>query len=163
MIIALILMQQATTVVLPYPWLEYCYRTRDPGCIVETITPYDLALVNMAVTEAITTKTDGDPLDPWEAFPESREGDCDDDAATKRAALIGLGVDPKSMHFEMGEVTEPDGRKVGHLVLVVRLNGRDYILDRKTPDRIYTPEKRPYHWRAIASQSPASLAWPTGD
>lgn len=155
------LILQAASVVLPYPWLEYCYRTRDPGCVLQKITPRDLALVNMAVTEAITTKADGSPMDPWQPFPASREGDCDDDAATKRAALLGLGFDPGAMNFEMGEVTEPDGRKVGHIVLVVQLEGRAYVLDRLTPDRIYTPDRRPYSWRAIASQSNTSLTWET--
>lgn len=154
MIGALVFMWQAATVTLPYPWLEYCYRTRDPGCIVETITPRDLALVNLEITDAIRTVENPDYYDPWEAFPASRMGDCDDDAATKRAALIALGMDPQAMRFEIGEA---NGER--HIVLIVRLDGKEYVLDRKTPDRIYPPSRRPYDWRPIARQSQLSLIW----
>ena len=45
------------SVTLPYPWLEYCARTRDPGCIVQTITPFDLAIINREITEGIITRS----------------------------------------------------------------------------------------------------------
>lgn len=163
MIAAIAFMWQAATVTLPYPWLEYCWRARDPGCVVEAISPRDLALINMAVTEAITTEENPDPLDPWTPFPADRRGDCDDDAATKRAALLALGMDPKAMRFETGRVIEPDGREVGHIVLVVSLAGRDYVLDRRTPDRVYTPSRRPYAWTATASEPDASPTWTEGN
>lgn len=154
MIAALLFLQQAATVTLPYPWLEYCYRTRDPGCVVETITPRDLALINQEVTDAIQTDERPDYYDPWTPFPADRKGDCDDDAATKRAALLGLGVDPTAMWFETGRA---NGER--HIVLVVRLDGRDYVLDRKTPDRIYTTAKRPYSWEPLARQTMKQPTW----
>ena len=156
MIAALALMWQAATVTLPYPWLEYCHRTRDPGCIVETITPYDLALINLEITEAIETVENPDYYDPWTPFPADRRGDCDDDAATKRAALAALGHDPKAMRFETGEA---DGQR--HIVLVVTLAGKDYVMDRKTPDRVYSPAKRPYTWKPLSMQTPERVTWQT--
>lgn len=159
--------QDGQAVTLPYPWLQWCYATRDPACIRPAITPTDLALINREVSEAIITREDEDYYDPWTPFPADRHGDCDDDAATKRAALLALGLDPKAMHFETGDVTEPDGRKVGHMVLVVRLAtvedgkkvSRDYVLDRRTPGSIYPPSKRPYAWRAKASENATSVVW----
>lgn len=154
MIATLALMWQAATVTLPYPWLEYCYRTRDPGCIVQTMTPRDLALLNLEVTEAIQTVENPDYYEPWTPFPADRRGDCNSDVATKRAALLALGVDPKAMRFEIGEA---DGER--HIVLVVSLKGKDYVLDRKTPGMIYTPDKRPYAWKPVAIQSSAQVTW----
>ena len=156
MIAALAFMWQAATVTLPYPWLEYCYRTRDPGCAVETITPRDLALLNMEITEAIQTVENPDYYESWTPFPAGRTGDCNTDAATKRGALLALGLDPMAMRFETGEA---DGER--HIVLVVRLDGREYVLDRKTPDRIYAPDKRPYAWKPLATQTPEQVTWRT--
>lgn len=151
--------QEEPGVTIPYSWLQYCAATRDPSCIRALITPRDLALINREVSEAIITREDQGYYDSWTPFPPDRHGDCDDDAATKRLALVALGLDPKAMHFETGEVTEPDGRKVGHIVLVVRLEGRDYVLDRRTPGQIYTPLNRPYAWRPMASEDQASVLW----
>ena len=156
MIGALVFMWQAATVTLPYPWLEYCYRTRDPGCIVEAITPRDLALINLEITDAIRTLENPDYYDPWTPFPADRMGDCDDDAATKRAALIALGMDPQAMRFEIGEA---NGER--HIVLIVRLDGKEYVLDRKTPDRVYTVGKRPYAWAPLATEPVTGVIWRT--
>ena len=155
MIMALIFLQQAASVTLPFPYLEYCYRTRDPGCIVKEITPFDLAIINKEITEGIRTREDDDYYDPWTPFPPDRYGDCDDDAASKRGALIALGFDPKAMHFETGYA---DGEP--HIVLVVTLNGKSYVLDRKSPDKIYPPSARPYDWKPMASQTDTVL-WRT--
>lgn len=155
MLVALAFMQ--LTVTLPYPWLEYCWRTRDPGCVVETITPKDLALINLEITDAIVTREDPDYYDPWTPFPADRKGDCNVDAATKRAALLALGVNPKAMRFETGEA---EGQR--HIVLVVTLAGRDYVMDRKTPDRVYVPGARPYAWKPLARQTQAGPIWKEG-
>jgi predicted transglutaminase-like cysteine proteinase len=157
MIAELLMSQLAVT--LPYPGLEYCYRTRDPGCIVETITPRDLAYVNKAVVEAIAVRENTDPYEPWEVFPADRKGDCGARAATVRAALLALGFDPKAMRFEVGEVTEPNGQTLGHIVLLVDLSGKTYVVDSKTPDMIYTPDKRPYAFRPKATQSSQTVVW----
>lgn len=152
MLVALAFMQQAMTVHLDYSWLRYCYDTRDPGCVSETFTPTDLAYVNKVVTDGIETQENPDYYDPWTPFPADRKGDCDDDAATKRAALIGLGFNPRAMHFETGLA---NGER--HIVLVVSLDGKDYVLDRKSPDAIYTTGKRPYRWEPIAREATGVL------
>ncbi len=158
-----LLIAQAVTVSLPYSHLVYCGQTKDPGCIIENLTPRDLALINKTVTEAIITEANSDPFDPWTPFPPDRKGDCDDQAATERQILLALGVDPKAMRFEIGEVIEPDGRRAGHIVLVVTLNGKEWIMDRKTPDLLYPPNKRPYEWRPVTMESPGQLVWKTPD
>jgi len=163
MIIAAALFQVAA-VTIPYSWLEYCGRSRDPGCVVETITPLDLAYLNMLVTEVIqpdpAVTTYAAPDDPWLAFPVDRHGDCDDRVVTARAALIALGLDPKKMTIETGEVTEPDGSLAGHAVLIVELDGRKWRMDSKTPDKLYPAEQWPYAWRPLARQPTAGIVWP---
>lgn len=152
--IALIALQLATAdIAPPYSYLRYCYETRDAGC-VRHLTKKDLAVVNMVVTDAIKTEEHPDALDPWEVFPKSNKGDCDDDAATKRAALLGIGIDPTAMHFETGLA---NGER--HIVLVVTLDGKDWVMDRKTPDRIYPADKRPYKWTPQEREAPSSLNW----
>ncbi len=140
-------------VTLPYSWLRYCYETRDPGCIADTITPRDLALLNKEITEGLITVENPDYYDPWIPFPADRRGDCNTDAATKRAALLALGLDPRAMRFETGLAA---GER--HIVLVVTLEGRDFVLDRKSPDAIYPPTKRPYDWKPIAREG-AGVLW----
>lgn len=140
----------------PYAYLEYCAKNRDPGC-VRAISPADLAAINMVVTDAIKTQEDVSVLDAWEAFPPSHAGDCDDDVATKRMALVGLGVDPKAMHFEAGLA---NGER--HIVLVVTLNGKDWVMDRKTPNSVYPASKRPYPWVAQERETQTSVAWQEG-
>lgn len=161
--LAELIISQAITVALPYPFLEYCAKTKDPGCIVETLTPKDLAYINKLVTETIITVANSDPLEPWTPFPPDRKGDCGHQAATERQILLALGVDPKAMRFETGEVTEPDGRKVGHIVLLVTLDGKEWVMDRKTPDMLYPPSKRPYEWRPLAKEVRGQLVWKTPD
>lgn len=137
----------------PYAHLEYCYKARDAGC-ARTLTPHDLAVINMVVTDAIKTVENLDPLDPWTPFPASHTGDCDDDAATKRGALLGLGFDPKAMHFETGLA---NGER--HIVLVVTIDGKEWVMDRKTPDRVYPANKRPYDWKPQERETAGSLNW----
>lgn len=153
MLVALFFLQQAATVHLDYSWLQYCAQTKDPGCIAEQITPYDLAIINKEITEGIITREDDSYYDPWVPFPPDRMGDCDDRAASVRQALLALGIAPKDIRFETGLVKEPDGRELGHIVVVVRLNGKEWVLDSKTPDKIYTSDKRPYPWTPMASES----------
>lgn len=151
--ISVALFFQAALVAPPYPFLEYCARNRDPGC-ERVITVQDLAVINWVVTDAIKTAENPDPLDPWEAFPASHIGDCDDDAATKRMALVGLGFDPKGMRFETGLA---NGER--HIVLIVTLDGKDWVMDRKTPDRVYSVAKRPYQWTPQEREAQTSLNW----
>lgn len=159
---AFLFLQQASTIVLPYPALENCYRDHSENCRVEVaqLEPVQLAYLNKLVTETITTRTDSSPLDPWVSFPADHMGDCDDDVATKRAALTALGFPPEAMTVEVGEVTEPDGRIVGHAVLVVELRGQRWRMDRKTPD-LLPPADAPrlYPWRPIAVQSRDTIEW----
>jgi predicted transglutaminase-like cysteine proteinase len=157
------LIAQAVLIHLPYPWLEHCYRAKDPGCVVERLRLEDLIFVNMAVAGALEIEENADPLDPWEAFPPSRRGDCDDHVMTVRAALLALGVNASWMRVELGTVIADDGSESGHAVLVVTLEGKDWVLDLKTPDQAYRPSARPYKWRLKAVQPLSGAAWSTED
>ena len=144
---------------LDYEFFAYCYRTHDPGCIVSRFEPRDLAIINKMVVEAITVVEDPSRDDPWIAFPESHTGDCGDRSATVRQALIVRGFDPKALRFQVGRVIEPDGRELGHIVVLAELNGKTWVLDSKVPDMIYPPEKRPYPWKIIATETHETIVW----
>lgn len=146
--------------VLPYAWLEHCALTQSAQCAVSEVTPADVARVHKVVNEGIAPAKDTD--ERWTVFPANRRGDCDDYAVTKRAALLALGVRPEAMALELGDGFR-DGEWRRHLVLHVTVAGRTWILDNLEPDAIYTPEKRPYKWRALASQTQTGATWQIGD
>jgi predicted transglutaminase-like cysteine proteinase len=145
--------------VLPYAWLEHCATSPAARCQVEAVTLSDVARVHKVINEGITPTPDAD--ERWTAFPADRRGDCDDYAVTKRAALLALGMKPEAMKLELGDEFR-DGTKRRHLVLHVTVAGRTWILDNLEPDALYTPEKRPYKWRSLASQTQAGATWQTG-
>lgn len=145
--------------VVYYSHLENCYRERSDDCRVRSILVEDLQIVNRLVWQNIADKPDPSPADPWIAFPRSRLGDCDDHTVTVRAALRTLGMPDEAMRIHMGYIWEADGRMVGHAVLGVMIDGREWILDRRTPDSVYLAEARPYSWRPIASQPDGRVIW----
>jgi predicted transglutaminase-like cysteine proteinase len=145
--------------VMPYAWLEHCATTPAAQCSVADVTLADVARVNKVVNEGIKPKPDAD--ERWTVFPADRRGDCDDYAVTKRAALLALGLKPEAMKLELGdEFRDGTGRR--HLVLHVTVAGRTWVLDNLAPDALYTPEKRPYKWRSLASQTTAGATWHIG-
>lgn len=140
--------------VIPYGWLAYCAATKDPGCLKGTITPRDLALVSQSIAEGLTPVENLDPSTSWAPFPPGARGDCKNHVASTRQALIALGMDPKAMRFEGGELE--DGSK--HLVLIVTLAGTDYVLDMKTPGMAYPTTQRQYPWKRVAIEG-ERVAW----
>lgn len=149
---------------MPYSYLEWCNSAPLGACFrTKPITLKELALLNLEITEAIQTVENEDYYDQWKAFPRDAAGritgDCDDDVATKRQALMLLGIPPTDMWFETGMVTEPDGRKLRHIVLNVRVGDKVYVMDRKTPNMLYTPDKRPYTWEPIAREDRSQVTW----
>jgi predicted transglutaminase-like cysteine proteinase len=92
----------------------------------------ELARVNRRVNRSIAYRPDdvaGDTIDRWEV--RVQQGDCEDYALTKREELIDLGWPSRRLLLAMA-LTE-DG--VGHVVVIVRLEDRDLVLDNST-DRV---------------------------
>ena len=148
---------------LPYPWLELCAKG-GAKCERE-VSVQDLADLHRTISTVMQTLGNEDPLDPWTAFPARAAdgkiyGDCDDQAATERAVLIGFGIDPKAMKFVTGKVREPDGREVGHIILVVELDGSQWVLDRRMPEGLYLfGSKMPGGWKTTAIENHAGAVW----
>lgn len=136
---------------LPIGYVRYCAEYRDPGCVVEQVTPQDLAYLNKAIVEWMEPVDNPDPGQRWEAF--KRDGDCENHVASVRLALVAFGVNPKDMRFEAGTITEADGRTAQHVVLVVALRGKEWVVDMKTPDMLYRTTDRPYPWTPLTSES----------
>lgn len=140
--------------VLPYAWLEHCAKTQ-VQCEVETVTLADVAMVNKVVNEGIFIQPDVD--ERWIAFPADRRGDCDDYAVTKRAGLLALGMGPETLMLELGE-SQRNGKWTRHLVLVVKIDGREWVLDNLVKDEIYVYGKGPYPWRKVG-RSGSGVTW----
>lgn len=144
---------------LPYPYLEACAAAHDRSCEVAHVSAVDLAYVNKVVATSITPVLTPGVDAPWMAFPPDRKGDCKAHTMTVRASLLALGVPASAMTIEAGEVSYSDGHWENHLDLAVELDGRVWILDLLSPDAIYTPDKRPYRWRALSIQSHQTATW----
>jgi predicted transglutaminase-like cysteine proteinase len=123
----------------------------------------ELARVNRRVNRSIAYRPDdvaGDTIDRWEV--RVQQGDCEDYALTKRAELIDRGW--PSHRLLIALVMTKDG--VGHAVVVVRLDGRDVVLD-SLDDRIVPwhatshrfikiqSKSDPAKWYAVRSGNPA--------
>jgi predicted transglutaminase-like cysteine proteinase len=144
-------------VVPPFAYSVFCHRAgyhcgRVPAADGFTLTAQrmvELGTVNRRVNRRITYRSDIDATgreDRWDA--RVPRGDCEDYALTKREELIDLGWPSRRLLIALG-VTEEG---TGHVVIVVRLDDRDLILDNLT-DRIL-----PWHattHRYLKVQSPA--------
>lgn len=139
-------------ILLPYGFLELCAADPSRSCAVDKVTLEDVAAINTQVNLSI------DPVigaNPWRPFPQDRRGDCTTYAATKRAALIGLGLPPRDVRFA-GGVTESGE---SHLVLEVTIDGKAWILDNRVPETIYAPGKAPYPLTLTEYQSFNRAVW----
>lgn len=80
-------------------------------------------------------------IDFWTAHIEKyNRGDCDDYTLTKRKLLMEAGVDYRAL---FPTVCKVDGE--GHLVLVVRTNKGDFVLDNMR-DAILPVSALDYEW-----------------
>lgn len=142
--------------VLPYAWLEHCATQPAARCEVAKVTLMDVARVNKVINEGIAPAKDQD--ERWTVFPADRRGDCDDYAVSKRAALMALGMPADAMRLELGEVYR-NNKWTPHLVLVVKVEGHEWVLDNLERDSIYAPDDRPRPWRDFASQPFSNVMW----
>jgi predicted transglutaminase-like cysteine proteinase len=149
---------------LPYSFIEACATKPNMRC-ERPITLQGVIDMHGVITEGIKTRDNPDPYDAWTPFPRDPDGrifgDCDDQAASERAALIAFGMDPSKLAFESGKVKEPDGREVGHVVLVVELDGKRYVLDRRYPQGVYPADGKRPNWTTTAMESHSQITWAT--
>jgi predicted transglutaminase-like cysteine proteinase len=130
-----------------------CNRDAAPSAAATPLASNDLLRlakrVNRSVNNAMTFRDDR--TDRWERPSAGRknawlQGDCEDYAIEKRARLISAGFPADRLFYAVGY-----RRSVGlHAVLVARIDGRDLVLDNRTPwVRPYS--EAPYTW--VAHQS----------
>ena len=107
-------------------------------------------LVNLSINAALTYRTDeelwGQP-ERW-VLPITQEGlsfgDCEDYALEKRLALLAAGVPADRLRMATAW-----SRATGdHAVLILRLDGGDFVLDNTTP-HIFNVADTAYRWDAL--------------
>jgi predicted transglutaminase-like cysteine proteinase len=115
----------------------------------------ELSEVNRKVNRSIIPRRNrgGVLTERWAVFP--KHGECHDYAVSKRHELLERGWPSRSLL--LAEVVIPSGEH--HLVLLVRSNAGDLLLDNLSAD-IRPWSRAPYRW--IRAQSPTDPAlWST--
>jgi predicted transglutaminase-like cysteine proteinase len=109
----------------------------------------DLKEVNQTVNASIRPEANLEGLagEKWLINPVS--GDCNDYAVSKRHDLIARGWPARAVL--LSEVVVGSGEH--HLVVVVRTNGGDLVLDNLTPS-IMPWSRKPYRW--VRMQTPSN-------
>jgi predicted transglutaminase-like cysteine proteinase len=105
-----------------------------------------LVEVNAAVNAAIDPQANGDGIFGEEWLLSPAAGDCNDYAVTKRHKLLARGWPSRSLL--LAEVVTAHGEH--HLVLVVRLEEGDFVLDNLT-DAIRPWSRTGYRWVRVQS------------
>jgi len=137
----------------PYAFTHFCLRYAEDCRVQDTHFEEghgslgQLADVNAAVNGKIAPRANRVRMsyDSWRIAPPS--GDCNDYAVTKRHDLLRLGWPSRSLL--LAEAVTPHGEH--HLVLVVKSEGRDLVLDNLT-DIIRESSDTSYEW--VRMQSP---------
>lgn len=119
--------------VAPFAHVVFCVRTPSecaastgPDMVELTIQKKrEMIAVNREINFEIIPVNDRGS-DTWSLAP--RAGDCDDYAVTKRHALIARGWPAASLRLAVARTAWGEG----HLVLVVRTNQGDLVLDNMT-------------------------------
>lgn len=121
---------------------EYCKKTRGNLSVRYTNkVRAQLELINRDVNEGIEYVSDeirhGTP-DLWER--SVHHGDCEEYALRKRDLLLAMGGYPPGALVFGWVIDTTRGRRIPHLVLVVKTSKADFILDNLRPF--------PYEWHA---------------
>lgn len=141
---------------IPYGHKDYCERSprdcRSHAVLAPLkLTPQRLSLlqsVNSSVNARIKAVSDQENYgkrDYW-TIPINGKGDCEDYVLMKRAKLMARGIAPSQLLITMVQGSE------AHVVLTVRTDHGDYILDNMSRD-VLPVEKTSY--RYIKMQSPS--------
>lgn len=104
-------------------------ETLDPTIrTAATLSPLTrLLVVNTAVNRHLTYT--GEAVDRWAPVAETlqtKRGDCEDYAMVKMALLIAAGTPMEAMTFVVVKDTK---RNAHHAVLIVKVEGQDWVLD----------------------------------
>lgn len=127
------------------------------GCrvILDPTRERELLLVQEAVNAAIRPASDAEVFglaEHWAPLEGRGHGDCDDFALTKLHWLTRLGWPRDALRLTLA--TLPHGED--HLVLTVRTDRGDYVLDNLQP-RPVPWAALPYRW--LGQEVPGSGAW----
>lgn len=139
-------MEEADEAMMPIAYLRFCMRnasqcqvTGGPELIASTVKNWQtLANVNALVNSRIK----GDPAKgsiDWSL--ETRHGNCNDYAVQKRMELIQRGFPASALALSV-TVT---GQGEGHLVLIVRTDRGDFVLDNLRAG-VVAWNRTGYHW-----------------
>jgi predicted transglutaminase-like cysteine proteinase len=96
---------------------------------------HDLITINTAVNKQVTYKSDPDHYGVIEYFnyPADGYGDCEDYALEKRRRLVELGFPRRAMLLAIVDRPAAHWNNVLHLVLIVRTDHGDLVLDSMNP------------------------------
>lgn len=134
----------------PMAFIRFCNKypqdcearsTPSPPVALTATRMDELAAVNRAVNRAIEPQADNRRVSQEEWLLSPRAGDCNDYAVSKRHRLIARGWPSRSLLLT--EVVLPSGKH--HLVLVVRTQEDDFVLDNLADD-IRPVSQRHYKW-----------------
>ena len=124
---------------------ECLSRSQEPTAIELTAERSQaLEAVQATVNASITPRID--PTHVWD-YSTDGTGDCNKYALTKRRELLAQGF-PRGAVMLATATTE---RGEGHLVVVVRTDHGDLVLDNRVP-HVVDWSVLPYHWVSVQSQ-----------
>lgn len=129
-------MESGSMTVAPLPFVKFCMvqsaecrgGSGDQIVSINADTYAALAQVNRSVNANIRpmAKAPVNGIDDWAINPD--KGDCNDYAVTKRHELMKLGMPASALLLAAART----GWGEGHLVLIVRTDRGDYVLDNLT-------------------------------
>lgn len=156
----------STPTLAPMAFVGFCMRhpadcRTGGGAVTLTDARWaELDAVHRRVNAAITPRDDTDEIDHWDLG--RTEGDCDDYAVQKRHELLARGWPPGALSLAVVRI--PSG--VMHLVLTVRTDRGEYVLDNLRPEVVpwsrlgyawikRQSESQPRHWVEVSTRRAA--------
>jgi predicted transglutaminase-like cysteine proteinase len=137
---------------VPFGWVDFCQRYRGE-CVDDMRNAREIVLdaaafrkisgVNQWVNKSINPIADNDhwsAIDRWD-YPTDGRGDCEDFALLKRRMLLEEGFPREALLLTVVKQRNGDG----HLVLTMRTDRGDYVLDNLT-NEIRPWTKAPYRF-----------------
>ena len=141
-------MESGPLTMAPLPAVKFCVtQTSECSAAPDELVKMDLesfailSLINQNVNASIQPihKAVSGSIDTWAINPD--QGDCNDYAVTKRHQLMRLGLPSSALLLAAVQTVWGEG----HLVLVVRTDRGDYVLDNLT-NQIRSWRKTGYRW-----------------
>jgi predicted transglutaminase-like cysteine proteinase len=129
--------------------LSECLSKSQEPSVLELTDARRRTLEDVQATINAAIKPREDPAHVWD-YSTDGTGDCNKYALTKRRELVAQGF-PRDTLLLATATTERDE---GHLVLVVRTDHGDLVLDNRV-SRVVDWSVLPYHWISVQSQQSA--------